>query len=42
LDQALAEWAESYGNQTERDHGVLVDAIRRGEIEAEIQADDAN
>jgi len=40
LDQALAEWAESYADQTERDHGVLVDAIRRGEIKAEVQADD--
>jgi uncharacterized protein (DUF2252 family) len=42
LDQALAEWAESYGDQTERDHGVLLDAIGRGEIKAEVQADDAN
>jgi uncharacterized protein (DUF2252 family) len=42
LDQALAEWAEKYGDQTERDHAVLVDAIRRGEIEAEVQADDGS
>jgi hypothetical protein len=42
LDHALAEWAESYGDQTERDHGVLLDAIRRGEIKAEVQADDAS
>jgi uncharacterized protein (DUF2252 family) len=34
LDDALAEWAESYGDQTERDHETLVDAIQRGEIHA--------
>ncbi len=40
LDEALAEWAERYGDQTERDHALLVNAIRRGEIKAEIEADD--
>lgn len=35
LDEALAEWAESYGDQTERDHETLVGAIQRGEIHAE-------
>jgi hypothetical protein len=34
LDDALAEWAESYGDQTERDHETLVDAVQRGEINA--------
>jgi uncharacterized protein (DUF2252 family) len=41
LDEALAEWAESYGDQTERDYETLRGAIRRGEIKADIQADDA-
>ena len=41
LDEALAEWAEGYGDQTERDHDVLVKAIRRGEVKAESVADDA-
>jgi len=42
LDEALAQWAESYGDQTERDHSLLVDAIRKGEIKAEAQADESN
>ena len=29
LDRALAEWAESYGDQTEQDHATLVDSIKR-------------
>ena len=41
LDEALAEWAERYGDQTERDHSLLVKAIRRGEIKAEGQADES-
>ncbi len=36
LDEALATWAESYGNQTENDHAALVDAIQRGEVEADL------
>jgi uncharacterized protein (DUF2252 family) len=40
LDEALAEWAESYADQTERDHRLLVKAIRKGEIKAEAQTDD--
>lgn len=36
LDDALAVWAESYGDQTERDHASLVDAIHRGEVEADL------
>jgi uncharacterized protein (DUF2252 family) len=35
LDDALATWAESYGNQTESDHAALIDAIRRGNVEAD-------
>jgi hypothetical protein len=41
LDEALAVWAESYGDQTERDHNVLVKAIRRGEVKTELGAGDA-
>ncbi len=37
LDDALAEWAERYGDQTERDHETLVDAIQRGEVHAETE-----
>lgn len=40
LDEALAEWAESYADQTERDHSLLVKAIRKGEIKAEAQTDE--
>jgi uncharacterized protein (DUF2252 family) len=42
LDEALAEWAEGYGDQTEKDHADLVKAIRRGEVKAETAADDAS
>ena len=34
LDEALAQWAEAYGNQTENDHRLLVAAIKRGRIKA--------
>jgi len=40
LDEALAAWAESYGDQTESDHAALVDAIHRGEVEADLSAAD--
>ncbi|HXZ81536.1 MAG TPA: DUF2252 domain-containing protein [Terriglobales bacterium] len=36
LDEALASWAEAYGDQTEEDHAALVDAIRRGEVKADL------
>jgi uncharacterized protein (DUF2252 family) len=41
FEEALVEWAERYGDQTERDHEVLVTAIRRGDIKADIQAEEA-
>ena len=41
LDEALAQWAESYGDQTEQDHERLVAAIKRGEIKARVEGDDA-
>jgi len=34
LDDALAIWAEDYGNQTERDHERLVKAIKSGRVKA--------
>jgi uncharacterized protein (DUF2252 family) len=40
LDKALAEWAESYGDQTEQDHATLVDSIKRGKTKAHIEAKD--
>ena len=32
LDEALAEFAESYGDQTETDHASLVKAIKKGRV----------
>ena len=34
FDQALADFAESYADQNERDHARLVAAIRAGRVEA--------
>jgi uncharacterized protein (DUF2252 family) len=34
LDRALADFAEAYGDQTERDHGALVRAIESGRVES--------
>ena len=34
LDRALADFAEEYGDQTERDHAELVQAIKRGRVQA--------
>ena len=42
LDEALAEWAESYGDQTEEDHADLLASIKRGETKADIQSDDGS
>lgn len=36
FDDALADWAEAYADQTEKDHAALVKAIRAGKIEADI------
>jgi uncharacterized protein (DUF2252 family) len=35
FDRAIAEFAESYADQSERDHGALLEAIASGRIEAE-------
>jgi uncharacterized protein (DUF2252 family) len=37
LDNAFAEWAESYGDQTEQDHARLVDSIKRGKTKAHLE-----
>jgi len=35
FDRAIASFAESYADQTERDHAALVAAIREGRVQAE-------
>jgi uncharacterized protein (DUF2252 family) len=42
LDDALAEWAERYGDQTEEDHAELLASIKRGETKADVQTDDGS
>ena len=32
LDEALADWAETYGEQTVKDHAALLKAIESGRI----------
>jgi hypothetical protein len=34
FDRALADFAEAYGDQTERDHAELASAIKRGRVES--------
>jgi uncharacterized protein DUF2252 len=34
LDEALADFAEAYGDQTEQDHAALVEAIKAGRVAA--------
>jgi uncharacterized protein (DUF2252 family) len=34
LDEALADWAEAYGNQTQNDHAMLLKAIKSGAVKA--------
>ena len=34
FDEALADWAEAYGDQTETDHAALVAAIKSGRVKA--------
>ena len=41
LDEALATWAEQYGDQTERDHAALVAAIKSGKIQANMDSVDS-
>jgi hypothetical protein len=37
LDEALAEFAEAYGDQTEVDHASLKKAIQQGRVKAETE-----
>jgi uncharacterized protein (DUF2252 family) len=34
LDNALADWAEAYGDQTETDHAMLARAVKSGKVKA--------
>lgn len=36
FDDAMADWAEAYADQTELDHAALIKAIRMGKVEAAI------
>jgi uncharacterized protein (DUF2252 family) len=38
LDEAFADWAEAYGDQTEKDHARLVKAIKSGRVAATSEA----
>ena len=40
FDDALATWAESYGDQTEADHATLLEAIKSGTVKADIQPEE--
>jgi uncharacterized protein (DUF2252 family) len=41
LDEALAHWAESYGDQTVKDHAALMKAIRQGKVKADLDSPEA-
>lgn len=41
LDEALAHWAESYGDQTVEDHASLTKAIRQGKVKADLASPEA-
>ena len=38
LDEAIADFAEAYGEQTERDYEVFMKAIENGQIAAESES----
>ncbi len=38
FDRGIAVFAETYADQTERDHGALVDAIAAGRVQAQVEA----
>jgi uncharacterized protein (DUF2252 family) len=42
FDEALATWAESYGDQTEADHAALLKAIRQNKVKADVTSVDAS
>jgi len=35
FDEAIADFAEAYANQTERDHAALLAAIKKGRVQAQ-------
>ena len=35
FDQAVAEFGETYADQTERDHAALADAVAAGRVQAQ-------
>ena len=35
FDEAIADFAEAYANQTERDHAALLAAIKEGRVQAQ-------
>jgi uncharacterized protein (DUF2252 family) len=37
LDEALADWAEAYGDQNDADHAMLVKAIKSGKVKAQTE-----
>jgi hypothetical protein len=37
FEDALAAFSEAYADQNERDHAALVDAVRAGRVEAQIE-----
>jgi sugar/nucleoside kinase (ribokinase family) len=39
FDEALGDFALAYADQTERDHGALVEAVRSGRIHALVEED---
>ena len=39
FDQAIAEWASRYADQTSVDHATMLQAIRDGRIEAIVETD---
>ena len=36
FDQAIAEFSETYADQTERDHAALADAVASGRVQAQM------
>jgi len=41
LDESMVHWAESYGDQTEKDHARLVEAIQQKKVKADLESPDA-
>ena len=39
FDKAIAEFADAYADQTERDHATLTKAARSGQVDVVIEAD---